>query len=74
MNVKFVRLARAWLENLPAKPETWHDGSSRDDLCHALFGVSDGDENTCCVRFRCSARKGCDEWLSYAQHTYCHTE
>ena len=70
---KVRETCRAWLENLPVKPETWHDGSSRDDLCHALFGVSDG-ENTCCVRFRCSARKGCDEWLSYAEHTFCHTE
>ena len=81
---KVRETCRAWLENLPIKPETWHDGSSRDDLCHALFGVSDG-ENTCCVRFRCSARnkavscensEKCDEWLSvpyrtrYAEHTF----
>ena len=34
---KVRETCRAWLENLPVKPETWHDGSSRDDLCHALF-------------------------------------
>ena len=64
----------SWIANLPPIPTSWHEGSDRDDLCHALFGVLDSAEGPCCVRFRCSARKVRGKCVPYPHHTYCHTE
>ena len=59
---KVRETCRVWLENLPPQPRTWHDGSDREDLCHALLGVWNG-VGPCCMRFRCSARRMRGGWL-----------
>ena len=43
----------SWLAHLPPLPTSWHDGSDRNDICHALFGVLDSAEGVTPSPGRC---------------------